>query len=192
MRQSTEGTPIPSVEWLRLQFWPKTPTAKTAVHYTGRFKVRFRVQQHQWRKDHPDVHYAAGIFRYQREYAVLMRKYSSFFCLDDKHRIKVGEPNFPVAATERGRKVLTVAGSQFLVGDHDFTTFSLIPSVILHIDIPDNISGSWYTGQVHIGLKDGALEASSPTHHMTELLSIVELETMSKPILFLYSDGGPD
>ena len=45
---------------------------------------------------------------------------------------------------------------------------------------------------MHIGLKDGALEASSPTHHMTELLSIVELETMSKPILFLYSDGGPD
>ena len=71
-----------------------------------------------------------------------MRKYSSFFCLDDKHRIKVGEPNFPVAATERGRQVLTVAGSQFLVGDHDFTTFSLIPSVILHIDIPDDISGS--------------------------------------------------
>ena len=38
-------------------------------------------------------------------------------------------------------------------------------------DIPDDISGSWYTGQVHIGLKDGALEASSPTRHMTELLS---------------------
>ena len=65
----------------------------------------------------------------------------------------------PTSATERGRQVLAVAGSQFLVDDHDFTTFSLIPSVILHIDIPDNISGSWYTGQVHIGLKDGALHS---------------------------------
>ena len=76
----------------------------------------------------------------------MMREYISFFCLDVKHCIKVGEPNFPVAATERGRQVLTVAGSRFLVGDHDFTTFSLIPSVISHIDIPDDISGSWYTG----------------------------------------------
>ena len=30
-----EGTPIPSVEWTRLQFWPKTPAAKKcyAVHW---------------------------------------------------------------------------------------------------------------------------------------------------------------
>ena len=29
-----------------------------------------------------------------------------FISLDDKHRIKVGEPGFPVAVAERGRKVL--------------------------------------------------------------------------------------
>jgi len=29
------GTPIPSVQWLRLQFWPKTPSAKTALQYIG-------------------------------------------------------------------------------------------------------------------------------------------------------------
>ena len=33
------------------------------------------------------------------------------------------------------------------------------------------------------------MEASSPMHHMTELLLIVQVE---KPIVFLYSDGGPD
>ena len=32
-------TSIPSVQWLRLQFWPKSPTAKTALQYTGRLKV---------------------------------------------------------------------------------------------------------------------------------------------------------
>ena len=41
------GTPVPSVEWLRLQFWPKTQSAKATLHHTGRFKVRFRVQQRQ-------------------------------------------------------------------------------------------------------------------------------------------------
>ena len=30
-----EGTAIPSLEWIRLQFCPKTKNAKTALHYTG-------------------------------------------------------------------------------------------------------------------------------------------------------------
>ncbi len=161
-----EGIPVPSVERLRLQFWPKTPTAKAAMHYTGHFKVRSRVQQRQWRKEYPDAHYAAGAFRYQREYAVMVRDRCSFFCVDDKHRVKVGDPGFPVAAAERGRRVLTTARSRFLVGDHDFTVFSIIPSVILHVDIPDDISGSWYSGQVYVEIKDGALEPSSPVRQM--------------------------
>lgn len=186
------GTLIPSVEWLRLQFWPKNPSLKAAVHHTGRFKVQFKVQQRQWRKSHPDCHYAAGIFRYQREYAVLMKDHCAFYCLDDKHRIKVGEPNFPTAAAERGRQVLTAAGTQFFVGDHDFTTFSIIPSVVLCIEIPEDVTGSWYSGQVYVGLKDAALEPSSPARHMTELLSIIEARAITQPVLFLYSDGGPD
>ena len=45
---------------------------------------------------------------------------------------------------------------------------------------------------MHVGLKDGALEPSSPTRHMAELLPLVEAVAVSKPVLFLYSDGGPD
>ena len=33
-----------------------------------------------------------------------------------------------------------------MVGDHDFTNFRLIPSVTFVIDIPEEISGSWYSG----------------------------------------------
>ena len=131
-------------------------------------------------------------FRYQREYAVQVRQHCQFVCLDDKHRIKVGEPNFPVAAAERGRRILTAAGSHFVVGDHDSTKFSVIPPVALHIDIPEDISGSWYSGQVHIGLKEDALEPSSPLRHMTELRLLIESEAQSKSFLFLYTDGGPD
>ena len=80
-----EGTSIPSLEWIRLQFWPKTPHSKRALHHTGRFEVRFRVQQRQFQKEHPDAHYAAGGFRYQREYAVSMKEHRMFICLDDKH-----------------------------------------------------------------------------------------------------------
>ena len=59
-----EGTPIPSDEWLRLQFWPKTPKARTALHYTGQLKVRYMVQARQFRKMHVDEHYTAALFRY--------------------------------------------------------------------------------------------------------------------------------
>ena len=45
-------------------------------------------------------------FRYQRELAILLRDHSVFVSLYDKHCIKVGEPGFPVAAVERGRRVL--------------------------------------------------------------------------------------
>ena len=47
--------------------------------------------------------------------------------------------------------------SRFPVSDHNFTVFSTISSVSLLIDVPEDIYGSWYAGQVHIGLKDGAL-----------------------------------
>ena len=188
-----EGTSIPSLEWIRLQFWPKNDHAKRALAHTGRFKVRFKVQQRQFRKDHVDSHYAAALFRYQREYAVLFKDHSMFYCIDDKHRIKVGEPGFPVAAAERGRQVLQASGSRFLVGDHDFTKFGLIPSVALQITIPDDISGSWYSGKVNIGLKESAFEPSSPLRHACELNQLIATaESDRKPILFLYSDGGPD
>jgi hypothetical protein len=79
------------------------------------------------------------------------------------------------------------------VGDHDFTKFGLIPSVSFIIDIPDDFSGSWYNGKVYVGLKDTVFKPSSPFRHMTELYhTISKSGIISKPILFLYSDGGPD
>lgn len=140
------GAAIPSLEWVRLQFWPKTPSAKTSLHYTGRFQMKFMVQQRQWRRQHPDCHYAAASFRYMREYVLTLRDYCSFVCLDDKHKVKIGEPGFPVASAERGRRVPVRLDEYFTVGDHDFTKFSLIPSVIFSVNIPQQISDSWYSG----------------------------------------------
>ena len=51
---------------------------------TGQFQMKFMVQQRQWRRQHPDSHYAAATFRYMREYALLLRDHCSFICVDDK------------------------------------------------------------------------------------------------------------
>ena len=183
-------TPIPCRSWLSLQFWPKNNHAQTHLHYTGRFNVKYMVQARQFRKDHEDSHYAAAVFRYQRELAVMFREYSTFHCMDDKHHVKVGEPGYPVAAAERGRRVLVRRDKIFTVGDHDCTKFSIVPSVSLSVDIPEDIAGSWYSGQVHIGFKEGVFEPSSPHRHMTELYQMVK--DIDKPVMFIYSDEGPD
>ena len=192
-RRCLPGTPTPSDEWLRLQFWPKTPKANVSLHYTGRLNVRFMVQKRQFRKNHEDEHYAAAIFRYLREYAIKLKDVCTMVCIDDKHRLEVGEPGFPVAAAERGREVLVRAGTTFEVGDHDFTKFSIVPFVALVVDIPDEICQSWYRGQVFVGYKDAAFEPSSPQRHATELSKIlISNDDLHKNVLLLYSDGGPD
>ena len=55
------GTAIPSEEWLRLQFWPKTPKARVSLQYTGRLNVWFMVQKQQFRKSHEDEYYTSAI-----------------------------------------------------------------------------------------------------------------------------------
>ena len=184
--------PIPSLEWIRLQFWPKNKSIKS-LQNTGRFQVKYMVQQRQLRHSHIDSHYAACVFRYIREYAIICRDFCNFICLDDKHRVKVGEPEVPVAAVERGRQVLVSKNERMVVADHDFTKFSLIPSVIFQVNIPEEISETWYTGQVYIGFKDAVFEPSSPIRHAAELYSVLSsTSTSTLPVLFLYTDGGPD
>ena len=96
---------------------------------------------------------------------MLLKEHCSFICLDDKHKVKIGEPDFPVASAERGRRVPVSYEEVFTAGDHDFTKFGIIPSVIFIVDIPDEISDSWYAGDIFVGLKDPVFEPSSPIRH---------------------------
>ena len=76
--------------------------------------------------------------------------------------------------------------------DHDFTKASIIPSVAMICNIPPDFRGSFYTGQVHVGIKDVILQPFSPLRHATELNGILTLVDDTHPILMLYTDGGPD
>ena len=110
------GTPIPSKQWLRLQFWPKNPTAKTALQFTGKLDVKFMVQARQLRKWHEDAHYCAASFCYLKGFSIKFRSYCQLIFMDDKHRCKVGEPGVPVAAVDRGKKVVvSTSGKQFVL-----------------------------------------------------------------------------
>ena len=78
-------TPIPSVQWLRWQFWPRRLNSHVARYHTGELKVKHMVQSRQMRQQHIDSHYASATFRYLREFAVRFLEQSSFVSMDDKH-----------------------------------------------------------------------------------------------------------
>ncbi|CAI2195293.1 3468_t:CDS:2, partial [Funneliformis geosporum] len=69
-------------------------------------------------------------------------------------------PGHLVAAIERKKQVVVITNETFAVSDHNFTKCSLIPSVIMLCNIPDNIDESFYREQVNISLKDAAFQAS--------------------------------
>ena len=64
------------------------------------------VQNRQLHCNHIDLHYASALFRYLKELAIKYKDDAYLIFIDDKHRCKVGEPGYPVAAVERGRQVL--------------------------------------------------------------------------------------
>ncbi len=88
-----EGTLIPSTEWIRLQFWPSNPYANIAIHHTGRFNLKYKVQSRLLRIAHEDCHYVAALYKYQKNMAVLLREHSMFVYVDDKANVPVGKSN---------------------------------------------------------------------------------------------------
>lgn len=183
-----ETVAIPSVQWLRLQFWP-TKTSAAANRNTGRLKVKMMVCARQHRKHHMDTYYASAIFKYEKEFAVKFRSSTCFVCEDDKHTIKIGEPNFPVSAAERGKQVIVGLNQKMTVGDHDFTKLSFSPSVSFVAQIPETTDGSFYDGQVHVGIKENCFQPSSACRHASELDKLLP---PTQPIECHYHDGGPD
>ena len=97
-----------------------------------------------------------------------------------------------MAAVEREKAVIVGKDQSMQVGDHDFCKFSITPSVTLVLDLPESIDGSFYRGQVYVGVKENSFEPSSPLRHNTELSSILNKRGLKKEILCLYTGGGPD
>ena len=83
-------------------------------------------------------------YRYLREFAIMFHDHSLLIFVDDKHHLKIGEPGLPVAAVERGQRVVVGLNSKFQVADHDFPRFSLVPSVTRVCDVPESIKESFY------------------------------------------------
>ena len=90
---------------------------------------------------------------------------------------------------------MVAQSSTLIAADHDFTKLSITLSVTFFISIPNEISGSFYDGQVSVSYKDTTFEPSNAIRHSTEFLNALNIQyahQMMPPILCLYTDGGPD
>ena len=92
--------PVPSEQWVGLQFCPKNPHVTLA--YRSKFHTKVMVQKHQFKHSHVNDYYCAALFCCMKEFASRFRDLAVFISITDKHRIKVGEPSYSVAAAERG------------------------------------------------------------------------------------------
>ena len=163
--------PVPSQDWIRLQFWPSNVYTEQALRYTGRFNVKFGVQIRQLRKDHPDRHYVSALLKYARSFAVQYRNSTLLVSVDDKCIVPVGEPSCPVSTGVRGhnRSLLPVHGPQLQALDHDFHLHGIVPSVAFVIDLPEHESDTFFRGHAFVTSKDKVTQPSNALRHATEL-----------------------
>ena len=79
-------TPIPSKALVCLQFTPRNPYSHTALSFTGRFAVQYKIQRRQLRVAHPDDHYCAAILLYKKHLFVVLQNECSLFFVTTKLR----------------------------------------------------------------------------------------------------------
>ena len=126
-----------------------------------------------------------------REMAIRYREHTLFLSVDDKAKIPVGEPNFPLSAVARGKRVLVAPNQLCAVGDHDFSRMSFTPSAVLVVDVPESMSESFLRGKPYYSLKFQATTPSTALRHSAEMTTIAK-QNQNPPIQMLYHDGGPD
>lgn len=191
-------TPVPSISWLGLNLWPSNPYGSSAENYTGRFKMKFAIQQRLVRASHPDNQYAFYLFSMMKKMSVNFREDSTFICVDDKAVVPIGEPGKPVSTVRAHHRSLVPQNVTLAALDHDFHVHGAVPSVLFRVEIPENSSDSFYEGTIHVTIKYKLFQPSSAVRHTTEITSILRSVismdgiSLTTPILFLYSDGGPD
>ena len=200
-----EMVSIPSIEWVRLSFIPNNAFVESASKFTGRLLAKRCVQTRNLRKQHIDQHWVNAMTLYVLEWLVeLKRLYDrvEFFGQDDKAKVAVGDA-VPVSTGVRAKsRGIARAGEVDSPGlramDHDFHTANLIPSVTLRCNIPDIISGSFFSGgddgfgQIFVTIHDAIFEPSKVYNHTAQLIDVIVKLEVAPAVLTLQTDCGGD
>ena len=193
--------PIPSTEWVRLQFVPNRADNAAAEKFTGRLEAKRAVQTRTLRKEHMDQHWVNAMTRYYLEWMVeLKKKYDGveFFGQDDKAKIAVGDKVAVSTGVRANNKGIVVVGESLLALDHDFHAANIVTSSTLRCNIPDEVSGSFFigddngVGQIFVTVRDAIFDPSNVFDHCAQLIDTLRQKGLNPTVLILQTDGGPD
>jgi|SRR5947199_10741938 len=106
------------------------------------------IQARQIQKFHVNSHYCFMLWRYLHEFAIKFKEFTTLICADDKHKVLIRE-SVATSTGVRNKPTLTLVNGILSSCDHDFTKLSLTPLAFLFVNIPNNISDSFYQGQVY-------------------------------------------
>lgn len=85
-----DGRKLPSKLWVSFNFQPSILFVKSTMNYTGRFQVKYAVQQRVTRAKRQDSSFAFLQYRMMKEIAVKYVKKAHAICLHDKAVEPVG------------------------------------------------------------------------------------------------------
>lgn len=188
-----EGTPIPSRSLVRLQFSPRNPYTHSALNFTSKIKVQYKIQRRQLRSAHPDDHYCAAQMKYLKERAIQMKEHTCLLFCDDKAKVPFGEPGSAVSTGVRGRMSIVPTTTTLGALDHDMQSkASLVPSVTLECDVPNAVDKSFVQGQVHTVINDAVFQTASGFRHAAVTVRLMKEKQQPPPVMMKFTDGGTD
>ena len=191
-RCTDPDTLIPSKSLVRLQFAPRNPYCHTALNFTSKIAVQYKVQQRQLRASHVDAHFCNAQFKYLKLRVIEQRDKAVLLCCDDKAKVPFGEPGKAVSTAVRGKKSIVPTSSKLVAMDHDMNKGSLTPSVVLQCKVPESTDKSFVRGNVYTAVNDSVLQSASPFRHAAFTVKILSSQESKYPILRKYTDGGTD
>ena len=108
------------------------------------------------------------LFNFSREIAIRFNEHSTFASTNNKSKIKVGEPGYPISTVRRAENILVAKAYAAQLADHNFSSMTITSTVALISDIPPKIDNSSYRGPHYEFLKITATELSSTLRNAAE------------------------
>ena len=179
-------------------------TVASAAYFSGVLGVVRAIQKRTLRKKHEDQHWLNAYMRYHLEWLIELRliyKLVEFIGQDDKAKIPLGDRVAVSTGVRRsGSSIVPAAGGQEMVRamDHDFGYSNLTPSVTLRCNIPNDMSGSFFSGgvdgfgQISLTLRDSIFDGSRVFDHCAQLCDTLWRSDLKPAALALQTDGGVD
>ena len=195
--------PIPSIQFVRLQFVANNHTVSSAATLTGELGVVRKAQTRTLRKLHVDQHWVNAYTRYVKEWLIELRLQTDgveFYGQDDKAKIPIGDTvHISTGVRSNIKSSIVASDSQAICAcDRDFHVGNLTLSATLRCNIPKDIGGSFFIGdsndgfgKIYYTLRDSIFDASHVFDHTAQLIDALDRDSLKPFVLVLQTDGGP-